>query len=166
MDTINGLPVHPLLVHVVVVLVPLTALMAIAVVVWPAARPRLGILVPLMALATLIAIPLTTSAGEALEKKIPHSDAVEHHAELGETMIYWMGPLFALTVIWWALHNERIAAAAASRAPVLSGDGGRWIGIVLGVAIVVVAIGSVVTVILIGESGARAVWGPPTDTAR
>ena len=43
---INGLPAHALLVHLVVVLLPLTALAAVAVSVWPAAQRKLTFLVP------------------------------------------------------------------------------------------------------------------------
>ncbi len=86
MSTINGLPLHPLLVHLVVVLVPLSALMAIAAVCWPAARARLGgILTPLVTLVALIALPLTTSAGgESLEEQVgpqpPRSNATPDSA--------------------------------------------------------------------------------------
>jgi hypothetical protein len=37
-----GLPAHPLLVHAVVVLVPLVAIGAIAAVLWPSLRTRIG----------------------------------------------------------------------------------------------------------------------------
>ncbi|MDY6807929.1 MAG: DUF2231 domain-containing protein [Actinomycetota bacterium] len=159
MDTFNGLPAHPLLVHLVVVFVPLTAVLAIVAVLWPAAQRRLGILVPLFALATLIAVPITTSAGEALQEKMGDPPSIEHHADLGEQMIYWSGPLFGLTVLWWALHHERISSAIHTRLPSLTGRTRRVVDIVLGVAIVAVAIGSIVTVYLIGDSGAQSVWG-------
>ena len=42
MSTFNGLPLHILLNHFIVVLGPLTAILAILCVVWPAARRRLG----------------------------------------------------------------------------------------------------------------------------
>ena len=158
-DTLNGLPAHPLLVHIPVVFVPLTALMAIVVVLWPAAQRRLGILVPLFALATLIAIPITTSAGEALQQQLGNPPFIEHHAELGEQMIYWSGPLFGLTVLWWALHNERIVAAVQTRVPSMTGPTRRVVDIVLAVAILAVAIASIVMVYRIGDSGAQAVWG-------
>ncbi|MXP21872.1 hypothetical protein GIY30_10980 [Gordonia sp. HNM0687] len=158
MDTFNGLPAHPLLVHIPVVFVPLTAVMAIAVVLWPVAQRRLGVLVPLFALATLIAIPITTGAGEALQEQMGNPPFIEQHADLGAQMIYWSGPLFGLTVVWWALHNERVVAAIGSRLPSLTGRTRRVVDIVIGVAIVAVAIGSVVMVYRIGDSGARAVW--------
>ncbi|MGC4960705.1 DUF2231 domain-containing protein [Gordonia sp. DT218] len=157
MNTVNGLPAHPLLVHAVVVLVPLASLMAVLAVLWPAARRRLGFLVPLVALAVLIAVPLTTSAGEALEARVPHTDAVERHTQLGEQMIYWAGPLFALTFLWWAVHDARVRTYAANRFH-LSRRAYRTIDWVLGAATLVVAIGSVVTVYRIGDSGSRAVW--------
>lgn len=158
MDTINGLPLHPLLVHLVVVLVPLTALMAIAGVVWPAARRRLGILTPLVALGTLVAVPLTTSAGESLEEQVPASAAVERHAGLGDQLIYWVGPLFALTVLWWAVHDDRLLTAVRTRVSRTTIPTSRPVAIALGALLVVVSVVSVIMVYRIGESGARAVW--------
>ena len=46
-DEFNGLPIHILLVHAVVVLVPLAALLTMLSAVWPAARRRIGIITPL-----------------------------------------------------------------------------------------------------------------------
>ena len=43
--TVNGLPFHPLIVHAVVVILPLTVLGAIGISVWPAMRRHLGLLV-------------------------------------------------------------------------------------------------------------------------
>ena len=84
---INGLPLHPLLVHAVVVLLPLAALMLILGSVWPAARRTFGILTPIIALASLIAVPLTTQAGEALERKTEPSAILEKHTELGDHLL-------------------------------------------------------------------------------
>ena len=41
-ETIFGLPAHPLLVHIPVVLIPLCAAGAVWIVVWPSWRPRIG----------------------------------------------------------------------------------------------------------------------------
>jgi len=41
MTTIAGLPAHPLLVHLIVVLAPGTAVLEILCALWPAARRRL-----------------------------------------------------------------------------------------------------------------------------
>ena len=66
MFEIAGLPLHPLLVHAVVVLTPLTALALVLGSVWPAARRRLGIVTPLAALLLIVLVPITVAAGEAL----------------------------------------------------------------------------------------------------
>ena len=47
---VNGLPLHVLLVHFIVVGVPLAALLTVLSALWPAARRRLGIITPLVAL--------------------------------------------------------------------------------------------------------------------
>jgi hypothetical protein len=59
-STLNGLPAHILLNHFVVVLAPLTAILAVVCALWPAARRRLnwlvvvGVLVIAAAAATLV----------------------------------------------------------------------------------------------------------------
>ncbi len=60
----NGLPVHILLIHLVVAGIPLAALLTVLSAVWPAARRRLGVITPIVALLALISIPITTAAGE------------------------------------------------------------------------------------------------------
>jgi hypothetical protein len=67
---INGLPAHALLVHLVVVVVPLSALAAIVVSLWPAAQRKLTFLVPLGAVVGLIAVPFTTAAGTDLAARL------------------------------------------------------------------------------------------------
>lgn len=86
-STINGLPAHVLLVHVVVVLVPLAALTLIASATWPAARRRLGIGIPIGAFAALVAVPITTSAGKWLRDRVPNTALVRRHAGLGGQLL-------------------------------------------------------------------------------
>lgn len=87
MSLVNGLPAHILLVHFVVVLVPLTALALVVCAIRPTAAQRLGIVLPLLALATLLSVPLTTSAGEWLEQHVGSNALVRRHAELGDGML-------------------------------------------------------------------------------
>src|ERR1700749_3967812 len=97
-STVNGLPAHILLNHFVVVLGPLTAILAILCALWPAARRRLIWLVLVLSVGTLILTPLTTSSGAWLGDKVGYSPPVKLHAELGDTPIY-MGAALAVTVI-------------------------------------------------------------------
>ncbi|MGV9672982.1 MULTISPECIES: DUF2231 domain-containing protein [unclassified Gordonia (in: high G+C Gram-positive bacteria)] len=155
MDTISGLPLHPLLVHLAVVAIPLAALLGIIGAAWPSARRVLGVVPPLVALVAVIITPLTTSAGEALEKRVPESAELHRHTDLGGEMIAWVAPLFVAVVLLWALHSDAIMRLLPIT---LSPNVFRVIDIVLRVAVIVTAIGSIVMVYLVGDSGARAVW--------
>ncbi|RPA57293.1 hypothetical protein EF294_18680 [Gordonia oryzae] len=155
MDTINGIPAHPLFVHLAVVAIPLAALLAGVGAVWPSARRRLGIVPLLVATIALVVTPLTTSAGEALQQKTAPNPDLVRHAELGDQMIAWVATLFTLTVLWWAAHDERILARVPRRP---SAQVSRTITVILAVAIVIVAVGTLVMVVLVGDAGARSVW--------
>ncbi|EGD54086.1 DUF2231 domain-containing protein [Gordonia neofelifaecis] len=154
MDTINGLPAHPLLVHFVVVAVPVTALVAIAIAVWPKARTALGVFPAILALVTLIAVPITTTAGESLEKKVGSTPQLEHHTELGDELILTVGPLFGLMALLYLLQLPVVTDRLPLSEKVIG-----WIDIAARVATVAAAIAAIVMVFLVGESGARAVWG-------
>ena len=143
---INGLPAHPLLVHVVVVLLPLAAVGGILVSLWPAAQRKLTFLVPLAAVVGTAVVPLTTEAGESLEKKLGQTtDAIEKHASYGDKVI-WFAVVFAVASVvqWWLLRGEGPSAVV------------RW---VVAAVVVASAVGVLTIVFLTGDTGARAVWG-------
>ncbi|MEV5084572.1 DUF2231 domain-containing protein [Streptomyces sp. NPDC056159] len=151
MSLVNGLPAHVLLVHAVVVLVPLSALALVLCALWPQAARRLGLVLPLLALVTLVSVPLTTQAGEWLERHVSGDALVRRHAELGDGLLPWALGLFVLAAgVWWM--SRRTPAS----------DGGTRAGSVLRVTAVVlsvvVAAGAVVDVYRIGDSGAKAAW--------
>ncbi|MBP1159084.1 MULTISPECIES: DUF2231 domain-containing protein [unclassified Rhodococcus (in: high G+C Gram-positive bacteria)] len=160
--TFNGLPIHPLLVHFVAVLVPISALLLLLAVCWPAARRRIGIVSPLVALVTLILVPLTTHAGEWLEHRTPRDPLVQIHAELGDQLIYWSAGVFLVALGWWAIHHPRFQAWRAGRGGPTGGNATRIVATGLAVVAVALAVGSMVQVYRIGESGAAAVWGDST----
>jgi hypothetical protein len=146
-----GLPLHILLVHVVVIAVPLTALCTVLAAVWPAARRRLGIVTPIIALLTLIAVPITTDAGQWLEARVHITPLIIAHAALGLTMLPWAVAVFIVALlqwVWFRFGTARVPAKAAR----------LTITLILALAVAVTAVGSVITVVQIGEAGARAVW--------
>ena len=164
-NQINGLPAHVLIVHFVVVGIPLAAVLLVAAALWPAARRRLGVATPVIALLTLISVPLATHAGEWLQHRVGRDPLVQRHAELGDTLLPWTAGLFVVAAAVWAL--DRVTA----RRPVLVGAGGRDAAddpgspltgtparVVLAVLALVVAVGSVVQVYRIGDSGSKAAW--------
>jgi len=172
MTEINGLPAHVLLVHLVVVLIPLSALLVALVAVWPAARQRLDIATAALAVAALASVPLTTDAGDWLEHRLPRTPLLQIHTQLGDTMLPWAIALAVVALV--ILARQR---ATARRARVASGgepatveirDSDRHhrrdpkrdkvVSAAIAVLALVVAVGSVVTVYRIGDSGARAAW--------
>lgn len=164
---INDLPLHVLVVHAVVVLVPLAVLGAITVAVWPAARRRYGWLVVAVTAVAAVAIPVATSSGEGLEHRLPRTALLEAHTRLGdELLIYVAGLLVALTA--FVVLHHRAAVLARRIDPVQrSGPGTvartvagppRVLAGVLAAVTVVLAAVSAVQVYRIGDSGARAAW--------
>lgn len=164
LTTIGGLPAHPLLVHFVVVLVPLSAVLVLCSVLWPSARRRLGISPPAIALVTLVLVPITTDAGEWLEHNSPHSELIEIHAELGDQLLIWSIAVFVFAATWWVLHTNRFTEWRNTRTSLSDSSTSdsstllRVVTIAIAAMAVVAAVGSMVQVYRIGESGAKAVW--------
>ncbi|WP_405138903.1 DUF2231 domain-containing protein [Nocardia sp. NBC_01388] len=149
MSTISGLPAHVLLVHAIVVLVPLTVILLIACALWPAARrrwiwPAVGLTVLVVALT-----PLTTEAGEWLQRRLGSTPAIDHHAGLGREMLYFVAPLL-------------IPAALLAWTQVLEGRGnslGRAVKVLVAVIALAAGAAAVLQTYRVGDSGAHAVWG-------
>jgi uncharacterized membrane protein len=162
---ISNLPVHVLVVHAVVVLVPLAVLGSIAVVLWPAARRRYGWLVVVVAAVATGFIPIATDTGDALEHRLPRTDLLAAHTHLGDQLLPFVAAMFVFVTAFVALHQRNGATAARREgpgtmtvAPALTG-GLRIVAVVLAALTVVLAVVSGVQVFRIGDSGARAAWG-------
>ncbi len=148
-ETLGGIPLHPLVVHAVVVLLPLAALGVIAIALVPKWRIRFGILVVAAAAVVLACVPIATSTGEQLQETAPASSRLDDHVELGNGVIFWVVPLLVLSIaLWWFGRRSH----AGSPVP-------RWLNVLVTVAAVVVSLGSMVLIVLVGHSGAEAVWG-------
>ena len=110
-DLVNGLPVHPLVVHAVVVLLPLACLGTIAIAVRPAWRRKYGVMVVACAAAATVLIPVATSSGEELEHRVGDPGS---HAELGDQLIWFAIPLLVLSALlvavgyalWLPFHDS------------------------------------------------------------
>jgi hypothetical protein len=151
---LNGVPLHPLVVHAVVVLGPLAALTGLV----HAAVPRWRWLLrwPLVVLAAVTAVTalVAVAAGEDLLAARPElAPIVEDHQEAGEMLRnVALGYVVVAGVAAWALGG---ASALAS------GRGAREtrLGIPVAVLLAAGSVALLVTVYLAGDSGARAVWG-------
>jgi hypothetical protein len=149
LSTFQGLPAHILLVHFVVVLAPLTAILAVVCALWPAARRHLTWLVLILAAATTILTPLTTDAGEWLAHRTRRTTLLHTHTELGDTMLYFsIGLLVAAVLLAYVHLRERRERPLK---PLV-----RWAVVAV---VVIVSVAASVQVYRIGDSGARSAWG-------
>ncbi|WP_328291650.1 hypothetical protein OG218_02650 [Kineococcus sp. NBC_00420] len=164
LDTINGLPVHPLVVHAVVVLLPLAVLGTILVAVLPRWRARYGGLNALVAVIATALCPIATSSGEALEHRVGDPGA---HAELGDQLVWFALPMTLLAIVLWWVQRRHRADADDARDPGARGRGPRAVRGLGFVAVlsVVAAIAAGVQVYRVGDSGAEAVWADQMTSA-
>lgn len=158
LNQIDGLPLHILIVHFTVVIVPLAAILTMASATWPAARRRLGVATPLLALAALVLVPITTNAGLWLEERVSITPAIAHHVALGETLLPWVIALFAVAVVQWAWHAFFARQGAIGHDLVRAKLLRSTITLVIVAAVAVSAVGTIVMVVRIGEAGSAAVW--------
>ncbi len=144
-ETIFGLPLHPLIVHATVVVVPTAAVFLLLSIVLPRFRAWAGVLPLVLAAAAVVLAPLSTSTGESLQHMVGESAAVRRHAELGDMLL------------WWCIGMLVVAAAAYFLRR--RGDLGRGVAAGLLVLGLVASLGTIVQTVLIGHSGAEAAWG-------
>lgn len=146
-DTVLGLPVHALVVHFVVVLVPLAALGLVAVVVHPVwRRPYLPV-VALIATAGLVMVPVATMSGKKLSARLNAGGEVakqiHNHQQMGRLVIYPVLAMWLLTLALLYLDRKQTP--------------GRGVTIVAVLA-VVGAIAAAGQVTITGHLGSTAVW--------
>lgn len=155
MDDILGLPLHPLVVHAVVVLLPLAAIGLIGCAVIGKWRSRYLGLSVLGLLAGTVAAYVAVNSGHALADQV---GTPQTHMQLGE----WLPRLATLTsvlaVVWYFLQRGKVTQSLLAR--------------MFGYVTAVAAAACIGLTVLVGHSGATAVWagtgattGAPTASA-
>jgi hypothetical protein len=152
---INGVPLHPLVVHASVVFVPLAALSAVLYALVP--RWRWALRHPMLALGGMAvgATQLASLSGENLkDSRKLFSPLVEKHEMWAGRLLFSMWVLAALIAIaWWVLPSVTALVGRSDRSAGIP-------ALVLPVT-VVLPIAAVVTLIFVyftGDAGAQAVW--------
>ena len=137
-DTVLGLPVHALVVHGVVVLLPLMAVITAVVACIP--RWRVHAAWPVVVVdAGLVGMTLVArQSGEALQERLGGQVALQH-AELGRNLVWFAIALFLASLVVALVRRSGKAALGASLA-VVTGVFALW------------------WTIRVGHSGSEAVW--------
>ncbi len=155
MDTLGGIPSHPLFVHLPAVLIPLATLGVILMVVRPTWWQRYQwATLAVTGVGTLGAI-LAAGSGEALEEGVEDTanrSQLHAHVEAGDaartmSIVFFVVALAAIVVVPWVM--KRRASAASSP---------KWLRMVVAIALVASAGAASWTVFDAGHSGAKSVW--------
>lgn len=142
--SLDGLPLHPLVVHAPVVLLPLAAAGLLLVIARPTLRRPLLPLVALLGVGAAVTAIGATWSGEALGETLGRGDELDHHARWGE-----LTRLFAV-LLALAAGGFAVADRYLSGRPEIAG----WVGTVAA-ALAIAATGAVGVT---GHAGATLAW--------
>lgn len=143
-DTIGGLPVHPLVVHAAVMLLPIAAVALIIIFFVPRWRKQYGWLTMIAMAAGVGAAVVAKESGEALAARV---GLPEQHQQLASILVPVAVVAFVVSAVWFWLQRKADAAQTRSIA-----------ARVVGVAAMVLAAAVIVLTVLVGHSGATAAW--------
>ncbi len=141
---IAGLPMHPLVVHAAVVLLPLSALMLVVLVFVPSWRVRFGWATIAGLAAGTVAAFVAKESGEALAAKV---GLPADHARWGDILVPVSVGLFVIALAWLVLRNRAAGTSSRSTAATIAGA-----------LAIVLALAATAITVLVGHSGAQAVW--------
>ena len=153
-DEISGLPLHALVVHVAVILVPLAAVGLVATGWRPEWRKTYLLPIGLIAITGALAAILASSSGEALQDSVREAARASgtrvsfgEHPEQGD-FARNMAMLFAAAVAgFWVVENW----GARLRVPAWGSNASYLVSSAIAVL-------AVISVIIAGHSGATLVW--------
>ena len=156
LDSLFGLPGHPLVVHLAVVLVPLAAVGTLAIAFWGAARRRIGWIVVGLAFVAFVGCFLAKESGEALQNSVKRTEAVDAHVEMADggtvagfaVFVGAAGVMVVDLIVRQRTARKQAALPLQTQAPMI-----------VGVLAVLLALFGSVRIIQIGHSGAKATWG-------
>jgi hypothetical protein len=161
MGTVNGLPAHVLLVHAIVVLLPLAAVLLVVTAIWPRMRTRLAGPNALLSLLVVALVPVTTSAGEWLERRVTETALLHEHTELGDGAIFAALPIAVLAAIVWWRNRESTAMTGTGTitgSRTYLAPASSTVTRVITAVAMVAALFAVYDIYRIGDSGAKASW--------
>jgi hypothetical protein len=164
LETLFGLPAHPLVVHVPVVVIPLASVALVVAALLPRWRLAVGIPAAVAAVVSAIAVQLAAGTGEALEEALDEDPLIERHAGMadGLEVAAWTLAVAAVAFVAWAAWQRRTASGGSDQRDLAR----RWVAPVLAGLLVVSSTVATIEVVRVGHSGARAAWEDTEDGER
>lgn len=142
---VAGLPLHPLVIHLSVVLIPLVAIGALVMSYLPSFSRRYGKAIFSLALIAQGSLFLSKVTGQALTN-IMEKD-MGRHASLGEIAPFITLPMVVL--IYLRLRMDRSGTTFGSVV----------VRRLTSIALILASLASIAVIVLVGHSGAESVWG-------
>ncbi len=149
-----GLPAHPLLVHLPIVLVPFTSL---AVIWFVALRSKVTTLratsyrsICILTFFSACAVLAAGQSGESLQHSLPANPNIRSHADLGDTMKPLSLALFLVVLIFAIATNKREKGSNSSMIKIAART--------FAVLALTLSIVTTYWVVRVGHSGAKATW--------
>lgn len=153
MDTITGLPAHPLIVHLPVVAIPMAVIVLIVFALKPSWRQMLSYFLVALGAIIGLGVVLAASTGEGLEEQVENSALLHTHVELGEQLrnfgVVFGFLLIALGGFSWLSARGSIDLGASRSKQVIT---------VLTALSLVMGVVTTVWDVRTGHSGAKSVW--------
>jgi uncharacterized membrane protein len=149
-----GLPAHPLVVHLPIVLIPLTAGITVAMAVRPAWRARFGWLTVGLAGVALAGVQLAISSGDALEQHVQRTAVLRRHTQLADSMRPLTFVMFVFVLAFVTLASrprDTVPRAAVAAVALLASVSG---------------LATTARLVQVGHNGARASWGDVNMSSR
>ena len=155
---INGVPLHPLIVHAVVVFVPLGALSAILFAVVPRWRWLLRWPTLLLALAAVVLTRIAVLTGTSLKNQKNFSGTLGDRIATHQTWAHrlewsvWVLAVVALLAVWVLPYAARLVGREDRVSPMAS------LVTVATVLLPIAGAAVLVLAVITGDAGAKAVW--------
>ncbi|MFC6162032.1 DUF2231 domain-containing protein [Kribbella sp. NPDC058693] len=149
-ERFGDLPLHVLVIHLTVVLLPVAALTLIAFAVVPKWRRILRWPALVLGVGALVCAFVAKESGEAFVNAVPTlSKAVELHSKRGD-LLFWYCLIFAVVSVAAFLLLAGVRGDSATKI--------RPLELVTQAAVVVIAVLVIWQTVRTGDAGARAVW--------
>jgi hypothetical protein len=169
--TIHGSPTHVLIVHVVVVLLPMSVLAALVLVAVPAARRAYSLLTLIVAFIACAAVPFAFRSGSELRARLPRTPLIARHVQLAHQLLP-LAAAFGVALVAFVIVDALRRAHAGQlnvfegrvvdAAPTLRryAETHRLTGAhrIAAALVVVLAVATGVQVYRVGDAGAKAAW--------
>ncbi len=175
--TVNGVPLHPLVVHAVVVLLPLAVIGTIGIAVWPAMRRHFALAVLAVGVVAGLAVPLAAISGEQFRNELGAQQLVRQHQHYAKVLLVWTFFFVVILIVMVVLDLARRlgpeqAAGSAESTTRFERSVGRFVPVALREQVQllrraqpVLSVLSVALALVVGyytfktgDSGAKAVW--------